>query len=152
MIRITKKYPRLSMRKTEQAIGWAVCRVLGDKANLANITFNFDEDEMTVTNHHGETETMSGLCVWYNWEKTPTFDIEIHPNMTERQFMMTLFHELVHVRQYMHGELIKLPVGEELYRWRGTNIRARVLQYHDLPWEIEASTEEKKFYQEWKAY
>ena len=58
----------------------------------------------------------------------------------------TLFHELVHVRQYLFGEL---ELDFSFAYWHGERFDRKKLKYLDEPWEIEARKLERKM---WKKY
>ena len=64
--------------------------------------------------------------------KPREFIIDIKSTQSEDEILRTLAHELVHVKQYVYGEL-----NEEGTKWCGEHL-ARDLEYHEQPWEIEA--------------
>ena len=69
----------------------------------------------------------------YNASGKPReFILDINKNQTEEEILRTIAHEMVHVKQYVYGEL-----NEEATHWCGTKL-ARDLAYHEQPWEIEA--------------
>ena len=63
--------------------------------------------------------------------KPRQFEIELHPDIGAYDILKTLAHEMVHVKQYIAGD-----VNIALTRWRGT--RVDDVDYWDQPWEIEA--------------
>ena len=63
--------------------------------------------------------------------KPRQFEIELHPGIGAYDILKTLAHEMVHVRQYIQGD-----VNIKLTRWKGTRIDE--VDYWDQPWEIEA--------------
>jgi len=70
-------------------------------------------------------------------EKVPTlFVIEIVDDKIEEQ-IETLAHEMVHLKQYHRGELRD---GKDIheFKWNRTRMNVKNIDYHDLPWEIEA--------------
>ena len=69
----------------------------------------------------------------YNVSGKPReFIIDIKSTQTEDEIIRTLAHEMVHVKQYVYGEL-----DEEGMKWCGKRL-TRDLPYHEQPWEIEA--------------
>lgn len=64
------------------------------------------------------------------------FQININNRISKRKQLITLAHEMVHVKQYVKGELKYLSRKDE-DRWLGSIVR-RDLHYYDRPWEIEA--------------
>lgn len=65
--------------------------------------------------------------------KPRDFVIELKRGLEENDFLETVAHELVHVRQYVRGEL-----NEEMNYWRGNPVNPREIPYAEQPWEIEA--------------
>ena len=63
--------------------------------------------------------------------KPRQFEIELHPGIGAYDILKTLAHEMVHVRQYIQGD-----VNIRLTRWKGTAVAD--VDYWDQPWEIEA--------------
>lgn len=73
-------------------------------------------------------------------------EIYLNPNMEREELITTIFHEMVHIRQMLNGDLVG-GEGFEPSAWRGVKYN---MQYKDLPWEKEAFELEKimmeKFY------
>lgn len=70
----------------------------------------------------------------YNTKKQPReFLIELHPGIGARNILSTLAHEMVHVKQYLNGEL-----NEEMTLWKGKKVDSDNMDYWIHPWEIEA--------------
>lgn len=65
--------------------------------------------------------------------KPREFLIELRRGLEENDFLETVAHELVHVRQYVRGEL-----NEEMSYWRGAPVNPSEIPYAEQPWEIEA--------------
>jgi hypothetical protein len=63
--------------------------------------------------------------------KPRQFEIEVHPGIGAAEILKTLSHEMVHIKQYVHGE-----VNISLTRWKGTKVDEPDYWVH--PWEIEA--------------
>lgn len=82
----------------------------------------------------------------YNASGKPRdFLIEVKKELSEEDFLVTIAHELVHVRQYVRGDL-----NEEMSYWRGVPVNARKIPYDEQPWEIEAESVAQKLYVEYK--
>lgn len=86
-----------------------------------------------------------GSCTWEDTNIRPReFTIEIHKEMDEKNFIMTICHEAVHLKQYARCELRELYRGGHRLMWYDrdcTNI-----PYIKLPWEMEATALEKSLY------
>lgn len=61
------------------------------------------------------------------------FLIELHPGIGARNILSTLAHEMVHVKQYIKGEL-----NDEMTLWKGKKVDSDKMDYWVHPWEIEA--------------
>lgn len=77
-------------------------------------------------------------CEPQDWEKRlpREFKIDIDPKMDNMEFMQSLMHEMVHIKQYARGELRYTKDGHGV--WNGYSYDDEVHDYYDLPWEIEA--------------
>ena len=60
--------------------------------------------------------------------------INIDKKQNYDDFVTAIFHELVHVKQYLKGELKDISALEQ--RWKGESHIS--IDYYDLPWEKEA--------------
>jgi len=70
----------------------------------------------------------------YNTRNQPRdFLIEVHPGIGSRAILSTIAHEMVHVKQYIEGEL-----NEEMSYWKGKRVNSDKMEYWTSPWEIEA--------------
>ena len=78
-------------------------------------------------------------------DKPREFIIEINANQTPEEIIKTLAHEMVHVKQYVYGEL-----NEEGTIW--FNVLCDDLDYENQPWEIEAHDVTDVLYEEWLLY
>jgi len=94
-----------------------------------------------------------GSSVWTDRNDRPReFDIVLNSSIGKRTQLITLAHEIVHVKQYATGELKSL-LRERTERWKGTYISQDDVSYFDKPWEIEAYGRELGMYQmymQWK--
>lgn len=75
------------------------------------------------------------------------FEVQINPNMSKRNQLLTLAHELVHVKQFATGELKEyLKKTPAAMRWGNEVIEITDETYWDMPWEIEAYGRETGLY------
>ena len=64
------------------------------------------------------------------------FIIEAHKTLGLRQLIMTLIHEMVHVKQFARNEMDDFPINGR-QRWKSGTVPKNV-SYYDMPWEKEA--------------
>jgi Zn-dependent peptidase ImmA (M78 family) len=78
----------------------------------------------------------------YNVLGSPrSFLIEINKSDDNETKLISMAHELVHVKQYARNEL-----NEEMSYWRGNYVNSDEIPYDQQPWEIEAETRAKELY------
>lgn len=73
------------------------------------------------------------------------FTITINRNLSKRQTLIALAHEMVHVKQYAKGEL-KDYIKVNKSKWMGEIIDPEEVDYWEQPWEIEAHGREFGLY------
>jgi len=79
-----------------------------------------------------------GWCLMAD-EKGREFELEISKDLPLRDFVSTLCHEMIHVKQYAYNEMDSY--GK---RWKKTQVRSNI-KYYDLPWEKEAYRLQDKY-------
>jgi hypothetical protein len=76
-------------------------------------------------------------------ETTREFELEIDKKLSLRKLLITVAHEMVHVKQYSRREL----TGD--YTWLGKTYNPKKCEYWDQPWEIEAHGRETGLFVRW---
>ena len=69
-------------------------------------------------------------------DRKRTFTIEANKTLKLRQLIMTLIHEMVHVKQFARNEMTDYLVNGR-YRWKSKTIPQNT-PYDKMPWEREA--------------
>ena len=70
---------------------------------------------------------------WCNMlETNREFEIEVSKDLSLRDFVTTICHEMVHVKQYARNEMTDTGM-----RWKSKRVPEKT-KYYDLPWEKEA--------------
>ena len=82
-----------------------------------------------------------GYCSMEDEDKR-TFTIEANKTLKLRQLIMTLIHEMVHVKQFARNEMIDYPTNGR-YRWKSKTVPQNT-PYEKMPWEREASRLQEK--------
>lgn len=86
-----------------------------------------------------ERERIKGDCEWVDSNVRPReFMIRIGSSLSPLMQLLTLAHELVHVKQYARGIMFDCANGGEHTRWKRTIIKTESMAYRDIPWEREA--------------
>ena len=71
--------------------------------------------------------------------------IRLSDRYNDKLTIMTVFHEMTHVKQY---EFDNLDLGTPA-TFKGKEYK---VEYWDAPWEVEARKAEKKMWRKWKKY
>ena len=103
--------------------------------------------KLDITVHHRGLlrEGVYGWCTVQDCDWKPRcFLLEIHNRLNLNDYLMTLFHELVHVHQHVRGDLRDKG---QLRLWKG--IDCSELDYDELPWELEAEAMESSLLHEY---
>jgi len=98
-----------------------------------------------------------GAVVWNDTNiRGRDYTMTIRPNLGIRSTLLSIAHEMVHVKQYAHGELVDYIHSSKTNkcRWRGKirNNYDNPIEYWDMPWEIEAHGWEKGLYYQFLAH
>ena len=72
---------------------------------------------------------LAGWCIYDDGD----FEIEINKALSREDIIKTLCHEMVHVKQYLKGELVEKQCARV---WKGKDYTDA--EHTDCPWEIEA--------------
>lgn len=95
-----------------------------------------------------ETEGAFGLCDYLDPEnRNPRdFEISVFTSLSETDFVKTILHEMVHVKQWARREMYDIQ-GDRLYRkWKNKKVSIEEVPYEEHPWEIEAFKLEEELY------
>lgn len=86
---------------------------------------------------------LGNCCItqYNDWYKAREFEIQLKRHRSQKNTLLTLAHEMVHVKQFAKGEL-----NSDNDKWQGEKVDTEVVQYDDLPWEIEACSLEHILY------
>lgn len=99
---------------------------------LSSQMLNFVNIEVKIVSGNAP----SGLCIideYNNQNKPRSFTIEINKNQSKLEILNAVAHEMVHVKQYVYGEL-----NEQMSSWLGQKIDCDEVNYFEQPWEVEA--------------
>ena len=77
-----------------------------------------------------------------------TFDMDVESSMSLRKKLLSVAHEMVHVKQFTRKELEHTNTVY-VSRWLGKRINNTDNGYWDLPWEIEAYGRELGLFTMW---
>jgi predicted metal-dependent hydrolase len=76
------------------------------------------------------------------------YEIELDRRLRLRPLLITVAHEMVHVKQYARREMHDFVVDEKFHKWKDSLVPENT-NYWDLPWEIEAHGRELGLFVRW---
>ena len=82
---------------------------------------------------------MKGSAIWEDEGRRPReFTIKLDSTMSIRDILITLAHEMVHVKQWAKDEMYDYYNTPKMVRFKGEKMHYDEVDYWDYPWEIEA--------------
>ena len=102
--------------------------------------------EFTVSKKLAAKEGCEGLCFALENTRPRSFEVNIDGNLSISDFIKTIFHELVHVKQYVTSELVDRIRGRAKVTWKGSDHTKT--SYSKQPWEREAYRLQEALYKE----
>lgn len=124
------------VRKLVEVAAWNYAERLMGKRLMKTLYIKIDLHRNLLKN-----DGMEGSCIWDEWEdlrKTPRdFHIELDSTINLREILINLAHEMVHVKQWVKGEMYEYANPNEV-RWMKKKYDMNDMDYYDFPWEIDA--------------
>ena len=137
ILKIKGKNDKVSRKELFFATKYFARQLMSEKL-CKNLTIELECDK----NHY-----CHGSSVWIDSNHRPReFQIVLNSSLGKRTQLITLAHEMVHVKQHAKGEL-KSMLREREDRWHGRYIKEDEMPYFEKPWEIEAYGRELGMYQ-----
>lgn len=88
-----------------------------------------------------------GVCEYETTNINPrSFIIEISKKVKGDEFVKTIAHELVHVKQYVRGELKERYKPRSHLLWYDNVVEMTKEGHYNSPWEVEARELEEKLF------
>lgn len=106
--------------------------------------------EIELSRSLSKKEGKMGDCIWNDQNHRPRdFTIRLDSTWTKDEIIETLAHEMVHVKQFVRGELVDLAREFQTVKWKGE----RMSWYTDPePWEEEPEAKSRLLFEEWVSY
>lgn len=143
-LRTKGKPVKLPLKLCKEALRWYGLHLLGKRL--------YDRVELEVSfTKEGLGTDVYAYCDWNDTNhKSRDFTITIRPDLSKKQMLLALAHEMIHVKQYAKGEL------RDYVRTNKCKFRGKLYDdktgYWELPWEIEAHGCERSLYNRFNEY
>lgn len=125
-----------NVRKLVEIAAWNYAERLMGKRLMKTLFIKIDLHRTLLSK-----DGMEGSCIWDEWDdlkKTPRdFHIELDSTINIREILINLAHEMVHVKQWVKGEMYEYANPNEV-RWMKKKYDMNDMDYYDYPWEIDA--------------
>lgn len=125
-----------NVRKLVEIAAWNYAERLMGKRLMKTLFIKIDLHRTLLSK-----DGMEGSCIWDEWDdlkKTPRdFHIELDSTINIRDILINLAHEMVHVKQWVKGEMYEYANPNEV-RWMKKKYDMNDMDYYDYPWEIDA--------------
>ena len=120
-------------RKLVERAAWWYAEKLMGKRLMSGLEININLSK-TLLNKDGN----EGTAIWEDDSVRPKeFTITLDATCNIRNILITLAHEMVHVKQWAKGEMYEYTVPD-MVRFNKTKFNMADINYWDYPWEIEA--------------
>lgn len=112
-------------------------------------------DRLEITVHFVQdlylNYNIKGDCIWQDDNHRPReFSIRIDQNVNDEELYQTVFHEMVHVKQWATSKKRDYIRNSHLTKFDGILYDQRELSYSSKPWEIEAYETEDIIFEHWQ--
>ena len=122
-----------AVRKLVEIAAWYYAEKLMGKRLINNLEININ-----LKRNLYEKDKSEGTAIWEDESSRPKeFTIELDCDTKVRNILITLAHEMVHIKQWAKGEMYEYA-GLGKVRFMKTKYDMNNLNYWDFPWEIEA--------------
>lgn len=127
--------PRRIRKKVKSAVEYYFINLVQSKRirNNCTITINFTSSKKDLVAYADVEE--------YNTKGKPRGFIITLPRQDEKDVLITIAHEMIHVKQLIFEE-----INDRLSVWKGKFFDREKVNYFDLPWEKEAYQKEEVLY------
>ena len=122
------------VRKIVEQAAWYYAEKLMGKRLMAGLEININ-----LKNNLLAKEGNEGSTIWEDTGyRSRDFTIELDTTVKIRNLLITLAHEMVHIKQWAKDEMYEYTNTMGLVRFKGEKIHLELTDYWDYPWEIEA--------------
>ena len=123
-----------AFRKLVESATWFYAEKLMGKRLMESleITINLKKNLLSE-------EGYEGTSIWEDDGYRPReFTIELDTTVKIRNLLITLAHEMVHIKQWAKDEMYEYMNVAGMVRFKGEKVHMEITEYWDYPWEIEA--------------
>ena len=133
----------ISKKETMKLLEWTYDMLKLKRFKYLEMVVRFDKNLRNI-------DKLFGYCIWEDdYIKPREFEIGVDANLSYAMIRKTIFHEMIHVKQYASGMLKDRGIHNF---WNGVSFRRGFYKDSELPWELDAYAMEEILYDEWRKY
>jgi hypothetical protein len=123
-----------ALRKLVESATWFYAEKLMGKRLMSGLEITIKLKKNLLSKEGNE-----GSAIWEDDGYRPKeFTIELDTTVKIRNLLITLAHEMVHIKQWARDEMYEYMNVAGLVRFKGEKVHMVITDYWDYPWEIEA--------------
>ena len=123
-----------AVRRLIETAAWFYAEKLMGKRLMESLEITINLKKNLLSKEGNE-----GSAIWEDDGYRPKeFIIELDSTVKIRNILITLAHEMVHVKQWAKDEMYEYMNVAGLVRFKGEKVHMEIIDYWDYPWEIEA--------------
>ena len=123
-----------ALRKMVELATWYYAEKLMGKRLMGSLELTINLKKNLLSKEGNE-----GSAIWEDDGYRPKeFTIELDTTVKIRNLLITLAHEMVHIKQWARDEMYEYMNVAGLVRFKGEKVHMVITDYWDYPWEIEA--------------
>ena len=135
ILKVVNRPSKIEMKLLRKAAHWYAEKLFSTRLNK-NVTIY-----LKFTKNLLKEQKSLGSCMWteYN-DRQKEFEIELDADLSQKNILKTLAHEMVHVKQYATGQMKDYTRSHHI-KWEGKlfeDSESHNDDYWFYPWEIEA--------------
>ena len=142
-ISVSGKLTKVSKKEASFAAGFFSKMLISDKLS----------DGLSLKLKFSDLDYIGGECGWLDDNVRPKeFEMSINNTFGRRKQLISMAHEMVHIKQYATRELVDNFHLKRQIVWRKTPYNFDDLDYYESPWEIDAYGRELGLYEKYKYF
>ena len=123
-----------AFRKLVESATWFYAEKLMGKRLMGSLELTINLKKNLLSKEGNE-----GSAIWEDDGYRPKeFTIELDTTVKIRNLLITLAHEMVHIKQWARDEMYEYMNIAGMVRFKGEKVHMVITDYWDYPWEIEA--------------
>ena len=142
-VNISGKAENISNKEIRHAVFFYTKKLLGNSL-AKKITLDIIIDKELLKNF----EMFANISPIEADPRPKHYEMEIDAKLTKKQFLVSLAHEIIHLKQFAKNQMRDLE-SKKMTRWMGDYYVEDNINYWRRPWEVEAHKGEKILYEEY---